>query len=43
MVPLSRLIGRAEILTFSLADCARINQDRCHFGLPLGRYASVIR
>jgi len=43
MVPLSRLIGRAEILTFSLADCARINEDHCHFGLPLGRYAAVIR
>lgn len=42
MVPMSHLIGRADIITFSLADCAKINEDHCHWGLPLGRYASLI-
>ena len=43
MVPMSHLIGRAEVITYSLAKCADINEDHCRWGLPLGRYASLIR
>lgn len=43
MIPVADLIGRAEIITFSLADCATLTEDRCPLNVAVDRFVSVIQ
>ncbi|MBB4212482.1 signal peptidase I [Rhodothalassium salexigens DSM 2132] len=37
-VPAEQLIGRADVISFSIADCDRLVDDRCAAGVPVGRF-----
>ena len=42
-VPAEQLIGRADVISFSIADCARLEDERCIAGLPVSRTFKGIR
>ena len=43
IIPMEDLIGKAEVITYSVADCGATVDAGCAMGLPLKRFASLIR
>lgn len=42
MVAIEQIVGRAEIISFSLADCQEVKGSKCFLGLPFNRYFNGI-